>query len=86
VYRGLLKSIEVPWLQCTIEIRGDETKGNDEMESSAYPFTPKTYPIDQVSTIDISRLLFARNGQDGRPQIALTPRTRCAKRTETIAC
>ena len=33
------------------------------MESNAYPFTPKTYPNDLVSTIDISRLLFARNGQ-----------------------
>jgi hypothetical protein len=37
------------------------------MESNAYPFTPKTYPIDQVSTIDISRLLFARNGQVAVP-------------------
>src|SRR3954462_14477567 len=25
VYRGLLKSIEVPWLQCGIEVRGGET-------------------------------------------------------------
>jgi hypothetical protein len=34
-----------------------------KMESNAYPFTTKTYPIDQISTIDISRLLWARNGQ-----------------------
>jgi hypothetical protein len=42
------------------------------MESNAYPFTPKTYPIDLGSTIGISRLLFARNGQVGVRRIALT--------------
>jgi hypothetical protein len=42
------------------------------MESNAYPFTPKTYPIDQIGTIDISRLLQARNGQVLRRWIALT--------------
>ena len=62
VYRGLLKSIEMPWLQCGIEVRGGESGRHQEMESNAYPFTPKTYPNDLVSTIDISRLPFARNG------------------------
>ena len=81
----MLKSIEMPWLQCGIEVRGGETKGNDEMESNAYPFTPKTYPNDVVSTIDISRLLFARNGKFLRPWIALTPPTCCAKRAKSIA-
>jgi hypothetical protein len=33
------------------------------MESDAYPFTPKTYPIDKGDTIDIGRLLPVRNGQ-----------------------
>jgi hypothetical protein len=42
----LLKSIEMPWLQCGIEVRGGETKGPTKLESSASPFTPKTYPID----------------------------------------
>jgi hypothetical protein len=27
MYRGLLKSIEVPWLQCEIKVRGGETEG-----------------------------------------------------------
>jgi hypothetical protein len=33
------------------------------MESNAYSFTPKTYPIDVISTIDISPLPGTRNGQ-----------------------
>jgi hypothetical protein len=85
VYRGLLKSIEVPWLQCGVEVRGGETTGNDELESNAYPFTLKTYPIDQVSTIDISRLLLVCNGQVADRWIALTPIACCAKRAESIA-
>jgi hypothetical protein len=33
------------------------------MESQARPFTPKTYPIDIGSTIDLSLTARARNGQ-----------------------
>jgi len=30
VYRGLLKSIEGPWLQCKIEVRGGEIGRHNE--------------------------------------------------------
>jgi hypothetical protein len=46
-----------------IEVRGGETTGGTKWNQNAYAFTPKTYPIDRISTIDISRLLFTRNGQ-----------------------
>ena len=84
MYRGLLKSIELPWLQCGIEVRGGETKGTNEMESNACPFTPKTYPIELGSTIDISRLLFARNGQVLLRWMSLTTVACCVKRAESI--
>ena len=80
MYRGLLKSIVLPWLQCGIEVRGGESDRHQETESNAYPFTPKTYPNDLVSTIDISRLLFARNGKFLRQWIALTTPGRYASR------
>jgi hypothetical protein len=83
VYRGLLKSIEVPWLQCGIKVRGGET--GTIWNQLASPFTPKTYPIDQTGTIDISRLVDACNGQLLRRWIALTPLDCCAKRAEFVA-
>jgi hypothetical protein len=39
-----------------------------------------------VSTIDISRLLFARNGNFLRQWIALTTPTCCAKRAKSLTC
>jgi hypothetical protein len=86
VYRGLLKSIEVPWLQCGIEVRGGETKGSTKWNHKRLFAHTKTYPIDQISTIDISRLLSTRNGQVARRWIALTPWNCCAKRAESLAC
>jgi hypothetical protein len=53
----------MPRLQCRIEVRGGEGGRRNAIESDAYPFTPKTYPIDMGSTIDIGRLVRARNGQ-----------------------
>ena len=85
VYRGLLKSIEMPWLQCGIEVRGGESGRHQDTESNAYPFTPKTYPNDLLSTIDISRLLFVRNGKFLRQWIALTTPNCCAKRAKSLA-
>jgi hypothetical protein len=46
VYRGLLKSIEVPGLQSGSRSAAAKPEGRRKMESDAYPFTPKTYPID----------------------------------------
>src|SRR5882724_6734874 len=80
-----VKVHRVPWLQCGIEVRGGESGRHQETESNAYPFTPKIYPNDLVSTIDISRLLFARNGKILRRWIALTTLTCCAKRAKSLA-
>ena len=87
MYRGLLKSIELPWLHCGIEVRGGESGRHQETESNAYPFTPKIYPNDLVSTIDISRLLLARNGQVTCQWIALTaPKLLCkARRVHSLS-
>ena len=50
-----------------IEIRGGENGRPDEMGIGyLFPFSPKTYPIDLGSTIDISPLAGGRNGESCR--------------------
>jgi len=65
-----------------IEVRGGESGRHTEWNRTAYPFTPKTYPNDRGSTIDLSRVVLARNGQVGRWWIALTASDRYARRKE----
>ena len=82
---GAADSIATADHAATIEVRGGESGRHQETESNAYPFTPKIYPNDLLSTIDISRLLFARNGKFLRQWIALTTPTCCAKRVKSLA-
>src|SRR5271154_2527705 len=87
VYRGLLKSIEMPWLHCEIEVRGGESGRHDANRIGSLTVHDQNLS-DQVRQHNRHKptSLGAQQTTSTLRWIVLTPHSRCAKRAETIIC
>src|SRR5215213_7077280 len=87
VYRGLLKSIEVPWLQCSVEVRGGESGRHNANRIGSLTVHNQNLS-DRVRQHNRHKPTSGGAQQTTSTQrwIVLTLHGCCAKRAETIIC